>query len=57
VWAPDADDELELLLAQLRDEVGFWKRRYEWVVGYRPIGVALEMLRSLRRIVRERRRA
>jgi hypothetical protein len=57
VWAPDADDELELLLAQLRDEVGFWKRRYEWAVGYRPIGVAVEMLRSLRRSVRERRRA
>jgi glycosyltransferase involved in cell wall biosynthesis len=49
VWAPDVDDEIELLLERLRDEIVTWRRRYEWLVGYRPIGLALEAARFVRR--------
>lgn len=53
VWAPDAgDDEIELLLEQLRDEIATWRRRYEWLVGYRPIGLAVEAARFIRRSMR-----
>jgi glycosyltransferase involved in cell wall biosynthesis len=56
VWAPDADDELELLLERLKDEVGVWRRRYEWLVAYRPIGLAVDAARFLRRAVQGRMR-
>lgn len=54
VWAPDADDELELLLARLKDEITLWRRRYEWVVGYRPIGLVIGAARRLRQAVEKR---
>jgi hypothetical protein len=46
-----ADDEIELLLEQLRDEIVTW-RRYEWLVGYRPIRLAVEAARFIRRSMR-----